>query len=95
MNRVEKFKEARKFRIKCISIFVFSFLMAITGVCISDYSVNALMKNQKTIQLVEVKSIDKTKVHVSILNLGVDMDTSHFMKDFKGIREKFRGIFGF
>ncbi|MCX8130998.1 MAG: hypothetical protein N3I35_12980 [Clostridia bacterium] len=92
MNRVERFKVERKFRLKCTLLIVLFLILILTGICVSDYSINTLMKNEKKISLITVKQEGSFNMSVSIMNIAIHLDTSYFSKDLKKIKEKLKEI---
>lgn len=86
MKRVERFKEIRiKQRRIVISLFLF-FFMIISGICISDYSVNSLMKNENRIGLVTLEKKDASLYLLNILNIEIYINTRYVEEDFKKVK---------
>lgn len=52
MGRVEKFREQRRHRQKCIAVVILFILLTAAGVCTADYRVNTLLKDENRVEVV-------------------------------------------
>lgn len=88
MNRLEKFRESRRYRRKIFSSFFLFFSLLLTGICLVDYSVNSLMNGESRINIVLVQS-EESKVEITLMNKKFRLDTKYIKKDMKKIRDFF------
>lgn len=88
MNRLEKFREARRYRRKIFSSFFLFFLLLFTGICIVDYTVNSLINGESRINIVSVES-KESRVEITLMNKKLRLDTKYIKKDMKKIRDFF------
>ena len=86
MSRVERFREARKYRRKIFSSIFLFFLLLITGICIVDYTTNSLLKNENCINIFSIQSGD-SYIEIAFMNNRFRLDTTYIEKDRKKIRE--------
>lgn len=88
MSRVEEFRQARRFRRKLLlALFMFLIMMAI-GLCVSDYSVNSLLKNSRRVELVKVDKREGSVYDISLLKKRVSVDTAYMYKDWERLVEQ-------
>ena len=86
MSRLERFREARKYRRKIFSSIFLFFLVLITGLCIVDYTTNSLLKDENRIKIFSVQSGD-SYIEIAFMNNKLRLDTTYIEKDRKKIRE--------
>lgn len=86
MNRLEKFRQIRQVKRKFLSIVFLCVFLLISGICIVDYSVNSLIRNNKNVGLIELKS-SKSYIEVCLLNNKLYINTSYINRDIKRIRK--------
>jgi len=86
MSRLERFREARKYRRKIFSSIFLFFLVLITGICIVDYTTNSLLKNENCISIFYIQSGD-SYVEITFMNNKFRLDTTYIERDRQKIRE--------
>jgi hypothetical protein len=85
LGRLEKFREARRFKIKYMYTFLLIFILLVSGICIVDYSVNNLLKNSKNIGIISAKT-DETELEISILNYKLRLNTKYINRDINKLK---------
>lgn len=92
IRRLEKFREARRSRRRYLCAFLLFFLLVMLGVCIADFSINNMMKNQSGIELVHFQKINESFLEISLLDKKFYIDTSYVNRDFQNLKRKmFKG----
>lgn len=86
MNRLEKFREIRRFRRKYISSFFLFFVLLVAGICIVDYSGNYLMQDERRITIASVKN-NRTNLEINLLNYKFYLNITYINRDIERIRE--------
>jgi hypothetical protein len=87
MGRVEEFRQARQFRKKLLLALFLFLVMMIVGLCVSDYSINTLLKNSKRVELVKIENKGSTVYELSFLKRKLLIDTVYMRKDWKRLME--------
>ncbi|MCX7921938.1 MAG: hypothetical protein N3B21_08005 [Clostridia bacterium] len=90
MSRVEKFRQARLVRIKCILLFMLFFLIAVAGLCVSDYSINSVMKNEKAVKLITFRNISNAYLEVNFLSKKTYINIKYIIRDYQKIKNKIK-----
>lgn len=85
MSRLERFREIRNNRRKIFFLFLLSFLLLGTGICIVDYTTNFLMRNEKGIKIISFNK-KETGIEIKLMNRLLWFDTSKLKNDFDYIR---------
>lgn len=88
MNRVEKFREIRKYRRKMFSSFFLFFLLLATGICIVDYTVNSLIKDENCINIVSIQNRE-LYLEIALMNKKLQLDIRHIREDIEKIKDFF------
>jgi ABC-type microcin C transport system permease subunit YejE len=87
-ERVEKFRNIRKQKRKykfAIAVFL---ILLFAGLCVVDYSLNYLIKNEHKIEFVTVKSVDTYSYEISFFNRKFYVSTYNIKKDLENIISK-------
>lgn len=93
MGRLERFKEIRVTRRRYIlSILIFLMLM-IPGICISDYSINSILRNEKRIEVVGVRNINNSYIELDLLKRKYYINIKYLFRDYENVRKRIMGIF--
>ena len=92
-NRVEKYREARRYRRRYASLFFLFFFLLVSGILISDYSLNYLMNNETGLGIMSFENKD-TYVAVSVLNYRMQINISYIRSDLEKAAEFIREILG-
>ncbi|HHW30212.1 MAG TPA: hypothetical protein GXX20_00835 [Clostridiaceae bacterium] len=88
MNRLERFRTARRFKRRYTSLFLLFFFIITFGLCIVDYSTNWLLKNQKSIQLIGFY-MEGAFLEVKILDESLKIDVSVILNDLERLKQRF------
>lgn len=80
MNRLEKFRGIRNYRRKLFSSFFLFFFLLISGICITDSSVNGLMKNENSVRIIYVNSKDSS-IEINFMSRKVLINTTYISSD--------------
>ncbi|RCX17973.1 hypothetical protein DFR58_106142 [Anaerobacterium chartisolvens] len=94
MSRVESFKRARRYRAKCIMTLVLFFTLVFAGVCLSDYSVNMIMKNQSKIEIIKLEKKDDSYIMVDFMNLKLYLNTLYVKEDIERLKAGIQSFLG-
>jgi hypothetical protein len=92
-NRVEKFKQIRAERKKVKMVVLLFAVLIVTGICISDLSVNSLMNNDNSIKLISFEK-DDSSLTINFLNEKLNLNAGEFGKSFKKIQNTAARMFG-
>jgi hypothetical protein len=91
MNRVEEFKILRKHKRKCIFILIFFLTIIITGILVSDFSINGIIKNENKVELLKFENGKDTTIKLNVLNKVFDLHYGGVVNDFDEIKSKVIG----
>lgn len=95
MSRLEKYRQIRinkrKFRLSMLMFLI----VIITGLCIADYSINGLMKNEYAIEFVSVDKVGPSLYSINIFDYRFLINTEYVEKDFNRVRSTIGSILGF
>ncbi|AUS95924.1 hypothetical protein CDQ84_07610 [Clostridium thermosuccinogenes] len=94
MGRVERFREIRISRRKFRLSFLFFFLLVITGLCVVDYSVNSIMKNEYSVEFVSLEREGSSLYSLNIFDHKIYINTEYVEKDFRRIKSAINSILG-
>jgi len=81
----------RKFRLSRLLFFI----VIITVLCISDYSINGIMKNEYSIGFVSVDKVGPALYSLNIFDYKILINTEYVEKDFRRVRNTIESILGF
>lgn len=95
MNRVEKLKQIKIRRRRAVVVTVLLFSLIITGIGITDYSFNSLMKNQRRIEVISFKNLKDSSLEISVMNESITLNTKFIEKDLKSIKDRILRLFNF
>jgi hypothetical protein len=91
MNRVEEFKILRNHKRKCIFILLFFLTITITGILVSDFCINSIIKNEKKVDILKMESGIDTTIRLNVLNKEFDLQYGGVVNDFNEIKSKLIG----
>ncbi len=94
MSRVEKFKLARRYKTKCIMTLLLFFTLVFAGICLSDYSVNMIMKNQSQIEIIKLEKKDDSYIMVDFMNLKLYFNTLYIKEDIERLKAGIQDFLG-
>ncbi|MDQ2087536.1 hypothetical protein RBH29_13975 [Herbivorax sp. ANBcel31] len=81
MKRLEKYRTIRVERKRCIFISIICFVIICTGILIVDYSLNGLMNNEDSINLLGIKKIEGGYYHITMFNKNLYFNTDYIQED--------------
>lgn len=88
MNRVEEYKLLRVYKRKCVMVLLLFLIITFTGVLVSDYCINSIVKNENKIEVLELKNEDNTTIKLNVLNNVIILHFSGVLKDFDSLKRK-------
>lgn len=86
MNRVERFRQRRHFRIKCYFIFLISFLLMVAGILATDYSMSTLMNKKSGIGLATIQPYGEHYYEITVLDKKIYFNTEYIKRDLSKIK---------
>jgi hypothetical protein len=93
LSRLERYREIRRTRRKFVSLILLFFFLLVSGTCITDYSINNLMRDKKSIGFLAVERFD-TCIEISFMNQKIYLNTVYLERDMKKLKSLAAGIFG-
>ncbi len=94
MGRLERFRQLRRFKRRKNLALLFFFIFSCAGLLISDYSINAIMRNQKSVRMVTVSLQDRAVIKLGLFDktyiLDMSRETEALGLVFKRTKELFR-----
>jgi len=81
LNRVEKFREIRKIKRKVAVSFLLFMLILLIGTGVADYSVNNLMKNEKSVNIISFHD-NSEYFEINIMNFRLYFNTTYLDRDY-------------
>jgi len=82
MNRVQKFKELRRFKIK-LTLMVFVFILILfTGIGVVDYSMSSLLKGRQSLGIFSVGAYCQDYYKVSVFDKSLYINTKYISQDY-------------
>jgi hypothetical protein len=91
MNRVEEFKILRMHKRKCALILLLFILITFTGILVTDYCLNGIVKNEKKVEVLQVENKNDNIIKLDILNKEINLKCSGVINDFVNLKEKLLG----
>ena len=88
MSRVEEFKLLRAYKRKCVMVLLLFLIITFTGVLVSDYCINSIVKNENKVEVLELKNEDNTTIKMNVLNNVIVLHLSGVLKDFDSLKKK-------
>jgi cell division septal protein FtsQ len=92
-SRVERFKEHRKIKRKYLLAALILLLLLVMGILVSDYSVNYLLKDDKHVNIVGIKSVDEYQYEISFLDYRLYITTKYISRDYEKLRNLVSSFF--
>ncbi len=83
MNRVQKFREIRHFRIKLIIIFSFFILTLFVGIGAVDYSMSSLLSDEQRIHIFSIRPYGMEYCKISFFDNSLYINTEYISRDYK------------
>jgi hypothetical protein len=88
MSRVEDFKHARVHRRKCVLILLFFLVITFTGIFVSDYCINSIVKDEKKVEVLQLESDQDRTIKFNIMNKEIKLNCSKVVNDFEYLKRK-------
>ena len=73
-------------------VMIFCLFLLVSGLCIVDYSVNSLLRNNSAISMITLKNKGDF-VELSVLNRRLYFNTAYMSSDMEKIRRAIKSIF--
>lgn len=89
MNRVQRFKEIRHFRIKLIMTFLFFVLILCVGIGVADYSMSGLLNDKKGFGIFSVNPHSEDYCKISFFDNTVYINTKYIARDYNRLADWF------
>ncbi|NLL04443.1 MAG: hypothetical protein GX270_01340 [Clostridiaceae bacterium] len=83
MNRVQKFREIRRFKIKLILVFSVFFLILFTGIAAADYSMSSLLSDEQRIHIFSIHPYGEEYYRISLFDKKMYINTKYISQDYK------------
>ncbi len=83
MNRVQKFREIRHFRIKLIIIFFVFILTLFAGLGAVDYSMSSLLSDEQRIRIFSIRPYGEEYCKISFFDNSLYINTKYISRDYK------------
>lgn len=93
MSRLERFKEIRAVRRRYLFSILIFFMLLIPGICISDYSVNSILKDEKRIEVVGLKNINNQYLEVNLFKIKYHINIKYLFRDYEKVKKSILGVF--
>ncbi len=87
-SRVERYRQARLMKRRFRLVILLSFFILVAGVCVVDYSVNALVRNERKISVISFSKYDEHRYTASFFNKTFLIDTGKISRDLSGLKRK-------
>lgn len=82
MNRVEKYRYIRHFRIKMIITFMSFILTLFTGIFVVDYSMSSLLSDEQRLLIFSVCPYGEEYYKISIFDKNLYINTKYLSRDY-------------
>lgn len=93
MNRLEKFKEIRRYRRKIAASFFLSASLLLTGTFITDRSVNSLVRDVEGIEIISIIN-SGSYIELSFMNQKLYFNTTYLNRDYSRVRDGIANLLG-
>ncbi|MFZ5987120.1 MAG: hypothetical protein ACOYWZ_08340 [Bacillota bacterium] len=93
MNRVERYREIRLIRRKCLFVFLLSLSIVTAGIFTVDHSISNLMNKEKVISMVRVKPFREDYYHIRVFNKSFFINTKYIKRDMERLKNWFSDSF--
>lgn len=87
MNRVQRFREIRHFKIKLILVISFFLLTLFAGIGAVDYSMSSLLRGEEGLGIFSMGPYGEDYYKVSIFNNSIYINTKYISRDYKKLVE--------
>ena len=82
MNRVQRFREIRYFRIKLITIFSVFILTLFAGIGAVDYSMSSLLSDEQRIHIFSIRPYGEEYCKISFFDKSLYINTKYISRDY-------------
>jgi hypothetical protein len=89
MKRVDRFRQIRRTRKRCLFTLLFSFLLFVSGVFIVDCSLNDLMNKKSGMGMVYIKQYGDYYYEIDVLGKSIALDTQYIIRDIAKVKDLF------
>ncbi len=87
MNRVQRFRELRHFRMKLAMTFMLFILILCVGIGVADYSMSGLLKDEKGFGIFSVNSYGEDYYRISFFDNAIYINTKYVARDYKRLTD--------
>ncbi len=89
MNRVQRFREIRHFRLKLAMTFLFFVLILCLGIGAADYSMSGLLNDKKGFGIISVNPYGEDYYRISFFDNAIYINTKYIARDYKRVTDWF------
>lgn len=91
MNRVQRFRELRHFKIKLILVISFFILTLVVGIGAVDYSMSGLLYNKEGFGILSYGPYGEDYYKISFFDNSIYINTKYISRDYQKLVEWVRG----
>ena len=88
MKRVDEYKLIRIHKRKCVFVMLFFLLITLTGIIVSDYCINSIMKDEKKIGIFHLENGTGMNIKLVILNRVINLHYDRIYNDYEYLKRK-------
>lgn len=89
MDRKNRFRKERIYKLKIFIVFVLFFTILLSGLLVVDINKSYVMYGEPKIELFQVQMLDNDKCEVNILNSKLDLNLKYIKRDINSIKSYF------
>lgn len=87
MNRVQRFKEIRRFRTKLFLTILLIFSILLVGIGVVDYSISSLLNGEKGFGIFSVVHYEKEYCKISFFDKELYINTKYLERDYNRLAD--------
>lgn len=88
LSRLERYRQNRVEKRKYSVVALFFVFIVLSGLCISDYSINAIMNNDYSLSMIKVYKSSDSSIGVNLLDRKLDIDVSFLLNAYSEVRSR-------
>lgn len=94
MSRVEEYRQKRHLKRKYAAAFILFLFIITAGICMSDYSFNSIMNNEKHLELIRFTKESGSYLEINLMNKKLFVNIKYISQDFQKIKNDAEKILG-
>ena len=87
MNRVQRFRELRRFRMKLLFTILFIITILLVGIGVVDYSTSSLLSGEKGFGIFFVEHYEKEYCKISFFDKELYINTKYLERDYNRVAD--------